>query len=63
MLGLSPEVVYTGGTRGWVGDSPFIHLDCSRIGALGWQPRMSIDEGVVCTLDWLRANPWVFEGR
>jgi len=61
-LGLSPEVVYTGGKRGWVGDSPLIHLDCSRIGALGWQPRMSIDEGVVCTLDWLRANPWVFEG-
>ncbi|MBT3793194.1 MAG: NAD-dependent epimerase/dehydratase family protein [Rhodospirillales bacterium] len=62
-LGLSPKVDYTGGKRGWVGDSPLIHLDCTRIRKLGWKPARSIDQGVLCTLDWLRDNPWVFEGR
>ena len=30
-LGVNPERQYTGGERGWIGDSPFIFLDCSRI--------------------------------
>ena len=34
----SPALEYTGGVRGWVGDSPLIHLDCARIRALGWRP-------------------------
>ena len=34
-LGLAPQVTYGGGTRGWIGDSPFIFLDCKRIRALG----------------------------
>ena len=45
-LGLTPKLVYTGGERGWIGDSPFIFLDCSRIRALGWRPRLSIKEGL-----------------
>jgi UDP-glucose 4-epimerase len=59
-LGLSPTRRYTGGERGWVGDSPFIHLDCSRIRALGWRPQVSIADGVVRTLEWLMANHWVY---
>ena len=62
-LGLSPEVHYAGGSRGWIGDSPMIHLDCARIRGLGWEPRVSIGDGVLLTLDWLVANPWVFEAR
>ncbi|MGA3351229.1 MAG: NAD-dependent epimerase/dehydratase family protein [Candidatus Sulfotelmatobacter sp.] len=49
-LGLSPELTYSGGERGWVGDSPFILLDCSRIRALGWRPRLTIKEAVVATI-------------
>ena len=30
-LGLSPKREYTGGERGWIGDSPFIFLDCSKV--------------------------------
>ena len=30
-LGLQPRLIYSGGERGWVGDSPFIFLDCSKI--------------------------------
>ena len=29
-LGVAPELEYTGGDRGWLGDSPLIHLDCAR---------------------------------
>jgi UDP-glucose 4-epimerase len=62
-LGVSPRLNYTGGDRGWVGDNPFILLDCSRIRALGWKPRLSIREGIVRTLEYLRANPWLLEAR
>ena len=58
-LGVSPELTYTGSERGWIGDSPFILLDCRRIRALGWQPRLSIREGVIKTLEYLQANPWL----
>ncbi len=62
-LGLSPERRYTGGERGWVGDSPFILLDCRRIRALGWAPRLSIRESVMRTLRYIQANPWLLEHR
>jgi UDP-glucose 4-epimerase len=62
-LGLSPRLSYTGGERGWVGDSPFIFLDCARIRALGWRPTLSIREGVIRTLEYLQANPWLLEAR
>ena len=60
-LGLDPKRTYTGGERGWIGDSPFIFLDTARIRALGWTPRLSIREGVIKTLDYLRDNPWLLE--
>jgi UDP-glucose 4-epimerase len=62
-LGLNPRRSYSGGTRGWVGDSPFIFLDCKRIRALGWVPQVSIREGIEKTLAYLQANPWLLEAR
>jgi UDP-glucose 4-epimerase len=62
-LGLAPQLTYAGGDRGWVGDSPFILLDCSRMRRLGWAPKLSIREGILRTLAYLRANPWVLESR
>ncbi len=62
-LGIAPRLSYAGGERGWVGDSPFIFLDCSKIRSLGWTPKVTIRDGVIRTLDYLRANPWVYEGR
>ena len=62
-LGLSPELHYAGGRRGWVGDSPFIFLDCSRMRALGWTPKLAIQESILRTVDFLEQNPWVLEKR
>lgn len=62
-LGVSPQRTYTGEDRGWIGDSPFIFLDCSRIRALGWKPRLGIREGVIRTLRYLERHPWVLERR
>ena len=62
-LGVKPRITYSGGERGWVGDSPFIFLDCKRIRGLGWRPKLAIREGVIRTLDWLRKNRWVLEKR
>ena len=62
-LGVSPELEYGGGARGWLGDSPLIHLDCARIRALGWRPTLTIPEGITRTLDWLQQNPWALEER
>ena len=32
-LSLAPRIEYAGGRRGWIGDSPLIHLDTTRIRA------------------------------
>ncbi len=60
-LDLNPQVTYTGGELGWVGDNPFIYLDTTRIRALGWRPKLSIDESVRRTVAFLCNNTWVFE--
>ena len=62
-LQLSPTLTYSGGPRGWIGDNPFIYLDTRKIRSLGWTPRFPIRDGIVRTLDWLRANTWVYDRR
>ncbi len=55
-LGLHPKLTYSGGERGWVGDSPFILLDCSRIRALGWRPRLTIKQAVLATIKYVSSH-------
>ena len=62
-LGLHPRTRIHGGDRGWIGDNPFIFLDCSRIRALGWAPRLGIHEAVARTLEYLKNNHWLLEAR
>jgi UDP-glucose 4-epimerase len=62
-LGLQPELRYTGGDRGWIGDNPFIFLDTTRIQATGWKPKLSIEQGIIRTLQWLQKNEWVYASR
>lgn len=60
-LGMQPRLEYTGGDRGWIGDNPFIYLDTAKIRSIGWSPKLNIREGVVKTVEFLKANEWVLE--
>ena len=62
-LRVKPQITYGGGERGWIGDNPFIYLDCSRMRSLGWAPKVSIREAVVRTVRFLEDNPWILERR
>jgi UDP-glucose 4-epimerase len=52
-MGVTPELTYSGGERGWIGDNPFIFLDCAAMAALGWQPTRTIQDAVEGTVDYL----------
>lgn len=62
-LGLNPKLKYTGGERGWVGDSPLIFLDTQKINNAGWKPKLSIKEAIIKTLQYLIENKWLLEKR
>ncbi len=52
-LKLNPKRVYGGGDRGWVGDSPRIQLDTSKLKKLGWSAQLSLKEAVTDTIRYL----------
>jgi len=62
-LNLQPALTYQGGERGWIGDNPFIFLDCSKVRKLGWKPKLTIEEGIIRTLNYLQENTWVLGVR
>ncbi|MEL7061578.1 MAG: NAD-dependent epimerase/dehydratase family protein [Acidobacteriota bacterium] len=62
-LGVAPERRYAGGARGWIGDSPRVELDCSRLHQLGWRPTRGIRESVESTVDSLLAHRWLLDAR
>jgi UDP-glucose 4-epimerase len=62
-LGVDPQLEYSGGKRGWVGDNPFIFLDTAKIQATGWKTSLTIEQGIVRTLQWLQQNQWVYQSR
>ncbi len=58
-LGIKPELRYSGGERGWIGDAPRILLDTRKIESLGWAPTKTIEESVIETLRFIEANPFL----
>ena len=62
-LGLDPHRTYSGGDRGWIGDNPFIFLDTTKIRALGWKPKLTNQDGIIRTLEYLKSNQWLLELR
>ena len=62
-LGLQPRLEFTGGERGWVGDNPFIFLETKKVQAAGWKTELTIQQGIIRTLQWLQQNQWVYENR
>ena len=57
-LAVTPQLQFTGGDRGWVGDSPKILLDTTRLRGLGWAPRAALKDAIIETLQFLEANPY-----
>lgn len=62
-LKLTPKLEYTGGSRGWVGDNPFIFLETAKVRGTGWNTTLTIEQGIVRTLQWLQQNQWVYDSR
>jgi len=59
-LGVQPSLNYSGGERGWVGDSPRIQLDCTKLKKLGWKADNSLEKGVTDTVHYLLKNDFLF---
>ena len=57
------QYLTTGGQRGWLGDLPFVHLDTTKLKALGWRPQVSIERGIRNTVRYLQAHPQVLQER
>lgn len=63
-LGLKDvKLEFAGGKRGWVGDSPLVHLDTTKLKSLGWKPETSIEEGLRHTIRYLRERPHILTER
>jgi UDP-glucose 4-epimerase len=62
-MNLNPEIKYSGGNQGWIGDNPLIHLDISKAKNSGWKPKYSIKYGIENTVKWLSENEWIYEYR
>jgi UDP-glucose 4-epimerase len=45
-MGLSPQFIYTGGDRGWIGDVPEFNYSLEKVHSLGWNAKRSSDEAV-----------------
>jgi UDP-glucose 4-epimerase len=62
-VGATPAFSYSGGNKGWFGDNPFIFLDCNKVRALDWRPKLSIRQGVEATVRFFQQQPWILEAR
>ena len=63
LLQVKPKVFFSGGKRGWIGDSPFIFLNNKKISSLGWKPKLTIKESIEETVRYLINNKWLFKKR
>ena len=52
-----PELVFSGGKRGWIGDSPTVILDTAIANNNGWSPCISIEAGIRRTVRYLLDEP------
>jgi len=62
-LKAAPQLEFSGGERGWIGDNPFIFLDTAKVRKTGWCEDLTIRQAVERTVDWLASNEWVFQRR
>jgi UDP-glucose 4-epimerase len=60
-LGIQPKLEFSGGTRGWIGDSPRIQLETAKLKSLGWKTQNDLKKSVEDTADYLISNKWLLE--
>jgi UDP-glucose 4-epimerase len=58
---LNPSINYSGGTRGWIGDSPRIQLDTQKLKKLGWKAERDLKSSVRDTVTYLLENSHLLE--
>ena len=59
-LAINPNIFYGDEIRGWVGDSPLIHLATDKIKTANWTPQWTIESSVKDTVRYLKTNGWLF---
>ena len=47
---------FSGSKRGWIGDSPLVHLDISKAKSYNWEPEVSIKQGIINTINYLNED-------
>ena len=61
ILNLNPKIYYSGGKRGWIGDSPKIYIDTKKIRKTGRKPKKTIEESIKETIKFFIKNRWLFK--
>jgi UDP-glucose 4-epimerase len=57
------QLEFEGSVRGWIGDSPLVHLDTSKIKNLAWKPQTNIEEGIRRTIRFLNSHSHLLSAR
>lgn len=52
-MGVNPTFSFTGGDRGWKGDTPYTILAIEKALDTGWEPRYNCEEAIKRTVKWL----------
>jgi len=52
-MGINPTFSFTGGDRGWKGDTPYTILAIEKALDTGWEPRYNCEEAIKRTVKWL----------
>jgi UDP-glucose 4-epimerase len=55
-LAVTPKRHYSGGRTGWIGDSPYILVDCAALRFHGWMPNVSIPDAIRKTVRYLKVH-------
>lgn len=52
-LGITPRFKFTGGERGWVGDTKITRLNTDALQSLGWEPKYAPEDAVRSQVKWM----------
>jgi UDP-glucose 4-epimerase len=52
-IGVNPDFTFSGGDRGWPGDTPHCYLSIKKALDVGWKPKYNVEEAIRKTARWL----------